>query len=432
MPNFEGKPLSLKVTVYIVLFLLFYIILPIAIGKILIPQYFEFLSLFYLTNIIIIVFFLRRNSQIGYSFKSRIEELQESCNLLSVDYSKEGKDNAAIKEKKERYGSLKNILEEINQDLDLNSVADTLARESFSLIAGNRGVCVLYLVDEQTQRLALFKTRKEDKALVIKAKEGNIFDFWVLRHSNPLLIEDAKNDFRFDLEKLKPQDLRPISSLISTPFISENKFLGILRLDNQLANFYSQDDLRFLVSISDFGAVALENSQLFKRTQDLAIHDALTGLYTKDYFMERLKEECKRSLRQNALLSLMMLDVDFFKNYNDQFGHTAGDIVLRKISQIISDSLRNIHPIVSRFGGEEFCVVILGLDKKKISLAAESLRQAVEKEKIILRRTETHVTISIGVAIFPTITSDEKELIRSADKAMYAAKEKGRNRVCYI
>ena len=77
------------------------------------------------------------------------------------------------------------------------------------------------------------------------------------------------------------------------------------------------DDLRFLVSISDLGAVAIENSELFKRTQDLAIHDALTDLYTKGYFLERFKEECKRSIRQGIPLSLLMLDIDFFKNYND-------------------------------------------------------------------------------------------------------------------
>jgi diguanylate cyclase (GGDEF)-like protein len=287
-------------------------------------------------------------------------------------------------------------------------------------------------VNNLTQRLYLFKTKKEDLKLVIKAKEGDIFDLWVLRHTSPLLVEDIRRDFRFDLEKLKLQDLRPIASLISSPFISENRFLGILRMDNPQLNFYSQDDLRFLVTICDLGAVALENSELFQRTQDLAIHDELTSLYTKGYFLEHLKEECKRGIRQDTVFSLLMLDIDFFKNYNDKFGHTAGDIVLKKISSNIIESLKDQSAFIGRFGGEEFSVILPSLDKKKALDVASALREKIEKEKIILRRQETNVTVSVGVAAFPSDAASEDELIRLADRAMYEAKQKGRNRVCCI
>lgn len=110
----------------------------------------------------------------------------------------------------------------------------------------------------------------------------------------PLLIEDIKKDFRFDLEKIEAQHIRPVSSLISAPLISERKPMGILRLDNSSPSFYTQDDLRLLMAICDLGAVALENGQLFQRTKDLAIHDELTSLFTRTYFSERLKEECAR------------------------------------------------------------------------------------------------------------------------------------------
>jgi diguanylate cyclase (GGDEF)-like protein len=203
-------------------------------------------------------------------------------------------------------------------------------------------------------------------------------------------------------------------------------------LDNEAAGIYSQDDLRFLVSISDLGAVAIENSELFKRTQDLAIHDALTGLFTKSYFLERFKEECKRGMRQDISLSLLMLDIDLFKNYNDKFGHAAGDIVLKKISQIITDNLSSFNPLISRFGGEEFCIAILGVNKKEANDLAESLRKVIENEKIILRRVETSITVSIGLSNLPLDTLDDEELIRKADKAMYEAKQRGRNKVCSI
>jgi diguanylate cyclase (GGDEF)-like protein len=246
-----------------------------------------------------------------------------------------------------------------------------------------------------------------------------------------LLIEDIKKDFRFDLEKIEAKAyIRPISSLISSPLISEYKFLGILRVDNSISSLYSQDDLRFLTTISDLGAVALENGELFQRTRDLAIHDELTRLYTKGYFSERLKEECKKGLRQDITFSLLVLDIDYFKNYNDKFGHTSGDIVLKNLSHTMTDFLKDSNSIISRFGGEEFCIILPAKDKSGAYKIADELRVKIEKRKIILRKQETHVTISIGVASFPQDATDADELILRADKAMYEAKQKGRNRVC--
>ncbi|MFA5177654.1 MAG: GAF domain-containing protein, partial [Candidatus Omnitrophota bacterium] len=257
-----GKNFPLRVTAGVILFLLLYLILPLNLTQLLSPRSLKYLSLFYCVNIALAVYFLRKNSVANYSLDSRSQEIQEKFNLLSVEYSQEHKNNIALKEKYRRYSSLKNILEEINKSLDLDVVANAFTAEAFSLIANNQGVCVLYLVDNQTQKPVLFKAKREDPGLVIKAKEGNILDLWVLRHASPLLVEDIKNDFRFDPEKLKLQDSRPVLSLIAAPFISENKILGIIRLDNPAKYFYSQDDLRFLVSVSDLGAVALENSEL--------------------------------------------------------------------------------------------------------------------------------------------------------------------------
>lgn len=315
--------------------------------------------------------------------------------------------------------------------MSLDYIGATLTEIAFSAITANKGSCILYLTHPQTQRLNIFKTKKEDNQQVIKAKEGDVFDLWVLKHSTPLLIEDIKKDFRFDLEKLQEEYLRPISSLISAPLISEDKFLGILRLDNQEAQFYTQDDLRFLLTICDLGAVALENSGFFEETQELAIRDGLTGLFTKGYFLERLKEECKRSLRhKQAPFSLLMLDIDYFKAYNDKFGHSAGDIVLKTLSSNISEFFKGKDALISRFGGEEFCLIVSNTAKKDALNLAERLRKSIAEAKMILRRQETNVTVSIGIAAFPEGAADENELIHKADQAMYAAKQKGRNRVC--
>lgn len=377
-------------------------------------------------------YYFLKNQQKVHCLQLQTQDLQEKINILTDQNQKESKNKTALQEKIQRYHSLKGIIEEISQNLALESIANNLTSLVFSLISNNKGICILYLVDSQTQNLSLFKTEKEDKNLIIKSKQGDIFDFWVVRHAIPLYIEDIKKDFRFDLEKMRAEDIRPISSLISAPLIVENRFLGILRLDNQVSGFYTQDDLRFLATISDLGAVALENGELFQRTQDLAIHDGLTSLYTKGYFLERLKEECSRGIRHKTILSLFMLDIDYFKNYNDKFGHTAGDIVLRILSSVMVDFLRDYNPVISRFGGEEFCIILPQMDKERACNVADELREVIEKTKIVLRRQETNITVSIGVATFPLDASDEEEVILKTDKALYTAKQEGRNRViCY-
>ena len=393
------------------------------------PITFRLLFIFYLINFLIISYLFKKNSKRSYYLKINNEALQEKINILNEQYSKELINKAALQKKIIRYNSLEEIIEEINRNLDLDSITNHIVSITFSLIADNKGACILYLVDNQTQKPILYKTKKEDAKMIIKTKEGDIFDFWVLRHSQPLLIENIRQDFRFDLEQLKTQELRSLSSLISAPFISDNRFLGILRLDNPGPYSYSQDDLRFLVTICDLGAVALENAQLFQKTKDLAIHDGLTSLLTKGYFLERLKEEYKRSIRHKTNLSLLMLDIDYFKNYNDKFGHTAGDLVLKNLSNIMVNSLKGASPIISRFGGEEFCILLLRTDKKEAHTIAEELRIKIEKTKIILRRQQTNITVSIGVASLSWDAGDEDELIFKADKAMYEAKQKGRNRV---
>lgn len=406
--------------------------LPIALVKYLNYPSFKPLVIFYLGNIFIVFYFLRKNHNRIRRLRFRISELQEKINVLGEQNLIEHRNKIGLHDKVARYNSLKKIIEDINQNLDLEPIADRLSEIAFSFIGRNKGVCTLYLVDKINPiKLNLFKTKKEDSELIIKTKEGDRLDIWVLRHSTPLLIEDVKKDFRFDFEKLKAggELVRPVSSLVSAPLISENKFLGILRIDNQQAHFYSQDDLRFLMTICEIGAVALENGQLFKEAQDLAIHDELTSLYTKGYFLERLKEEYKRSLRHNRTFSLLILDIDYFKSYNDRFGHTAGDIVLRALSQSITSELKSLNPLTSRFGGEEFALVLLDMDKEGAVNVAQRLRQAIEKMEIVLRWRLTSVTVSIGVANFPADAKDEDELIFKADMAMYAAKQKGRNRV---
>lgn len=390
------------------------------------------LLVFILGDIFIYFYLLKKFSNRTSLINSQLEHATEQINIINVDAKKGFELGKALGSKITRYNNLKKIIEDLNLSLKTDAVIHVLSGAVYSLISNNRGTALFYLVDNQYQRLNLVHSLKDDNDLVIFTKEGDIFDQWVLRHSTQLIIEDLKNDFRFDLESIRLQDVREVLSLISSPLVSRNSLLGLLRLESKQRGAFNQEDLRFLALLTDLGAVALENSLLFQKKQELAIHDDLTSLYTKHYFLNRLKDEARRCLRLDHHLSLMMIDIDFFKQYNDKFGHIAGDIVLKKVGSLLKDVLREFSPLLCRFGGEEFLVMLSGSNKQKALLIAEDLRQRIENETIVLRRQDTRITVSIGVASLPLDTKDEDELVQKADKAMYKAKEKGRNRICSI
>lgn len=389
------------------------------------------LGMFYAGCIGVLFFCLKKHMGARYELIYKIQAAQEELNLLNDQNNKALTHQSGLLMNVERYKDLEHIVEALYGSLILDEASQTLVDIVFSAVAHRQGVCILYLIDKQLN-LQMVKAVKEDKGLLIKAKEGDAFDFWVLRHASPLFIEDARNDFRFDAAAQHVGDNRPIRSLISAPLVSEHRFLGTIRLDHQDQKHFSQDDLRLLAKICDLGATALENCELFERLENLAVHDGLTSLYTKGYFLQRFNEECAMSLRQKEEFCIVMCDIDYFKCYNDKYGHSAGDLVLKVISAIATEFLKSSQALLCRFGGEEFAILIPHIDKKKAFFFAQGLREKVACQKIILRREETGVTISMGVAAFPEDASVADELLRKADKALYEAKNKGRNQVCGV
>lgn len=180
-------------------------------------------------------------------------------------------------------------------------------------------------------------------------------------------------------------------------------------------------------------ALALMSAKLRKERvslEHLSMTDKLTGLHNYGYFMERLAEEKDRADRFGSKLSLIMLDIDYFKPFNDRFGHQKGNLLLERLAKILLKNVRSID-IVARYGGEEFAVLLPNTSGEAVEIA-ERIRRAVEATKFEGGPEEALVaeTISAGVAIYPTDASNELELIDKADRALYYAKERGRNRVC--
>lgn len=167
-----------------------------------------------------------------------------------------------------------------------------------------------------------------------------------------------------------------------------------------------------------------------KEMVNAALRDGLTGAYNKNYFLKHLQTEMAFALRHQTPLSLIMLDIDHFKPVNDNYGHLAGDAILKRLAEIAISSLRT-EDIFARYGGEEFAIVSRGTPTDGARVIAERLRSTVEQTDFIYDDQQIPITISIGVAALPDVAaSSPEELIKAADMALYDAKNGGRNRVC--
>jgi len=355
----------------------------------------------------------------------KIEEIQKNRNILKEGLFSHKGVQEALKKKLHRFFQLKELMSDLSIRLDFNEVAESVVGASFSII-GKADSCYFYMVDTQRQELALTAAKQKNPESKIKSKNGDIFDHWTFKQRQPLFIEDVRKDYRFDLDKTIETGGN-FKSLISTPLVIEEKIVGSIRLNSNKSNAFVPDDLRLLDIISNLASVSLQNAFLYNRTRELAIRDSLTGAYVQKFFKDRLAEEVIRSLRGSYSTSILFLDIDFFKAYNDQYGHAAGDIVLKKVAGILIQSAHDSGDIVARYGGEEFAVILSNKSSEEAVSFAEDIRKKVESEIFILRREETKVTISIGVA---TCTEDAmicQDLIKAADDALYKAKKAGRN-----
>jgi diguanylate cyclase (GGDEF)-like protein len=190
------------------------------------------------------------------------------------------------------------------------------------------------------------------------------------------------------------------------------------------------EDRLLLTAVANDLTIAVENSELYKLTKRMAITDELTGLNNYRFMLQRLDDEIERARRFGRNLSLLMLDADDFKLYNDTHGHPAGDIALSELALAMQGAVRDID-VVCRYGGEEFAVLLPETDPDGAFVAAEKVREAVSSHSFSDadgNKTQ-RITVSIGLSTFPHPASDREELLKQADDALYVAKRTGRNRV---
>lgn len=237
-------------------------------------------------------------------------------------------------------------------------------------------------------------------------------------------------DFRsIGLPASPPEWRYRTSSFISFPIMIGDRRLAVMNFTDRAGrDDFDERDVDLLRTIAPQIAVAIDHEALKDKAgelQQLSLTDPLTGLLNRRYLEERLSEEINRARRRFSEICLLMIDVDYFKSYNDSFGHTAGDTALRLVANALKESLRAAD-VAARYGGEEFSILLPQTSTEEAAIIADRIRMSVEKIAFPKRR----VTISIGIAAFFPEFAEPKDWISAADSALYEAKGLGRNRVC--
>lgn len=239
-------------------------------------------------------------------------------------------------------------------------------------------------------------------------------------------IRVSETTTRNDYEQLT-QETR---SAIIIPMTLHGRTTGLLIAESPETGSFGQRDEQLLSVVARSAGLALENAELLKRTEELTILDELTNSFNYRYFVQKFQEEKRRAVRYHLPLSIIMIDIDWFKKLNDGYGHEAGNVVLRQLAGVIKECTRDVD-IFARYGGEEFVVILPQTPLVEAKRIGERVRAQVESTVIDTGQTgKVKITVSIGVSSYPENGRSEEELVSVADQALYKAKGNGKNLVC--
>jgi diguanylate cyclase (GGDEF)-like protein len=336
------------------------------------------------------------------------------------------------------YQRVQTELSKINREASLMSETDELlqsclsSKESFKIV-------IQHIEAELPDTSGAIYTIADDRSTVELAAQwgtpalgGNAFapeDCWALRRGRVNVFSGG--------------DSRVMCAHIGTdiptqgmcvPMMAQGETIGVLSLQDgtnpgQSANHLSEDKSRMVKTLAEHLALAVANLQLRERLRSQSIRDPLTNLFNRRYMEESLARELHRATRKKSTLSIMAIDVDHFKRFNDTYGHEAGDKLLQELAQVFCHRLRG-DDVACRYGGEEFILILPEAPLEAASERAEQLRQAIEKLKLDYHGQKLeNISVSVGVSCFPQHGTAPDVLLRTADAALYRAKEQGRNRV---
>ncbi len=410
---------------------------------------------------------LTENSNSRFCKLKEWESVQESLELFLRQHERLCQDTQGMQErlvKAEEHLKLKLSLEEKSHQIQKMNTVLSGAFNDMALLYGFSSQLARVLEHSQLAdaitRLFQDKIQCQDFAIVLQDREQAGHDVVVLNGDPSLLFnfikchvpllsvteENVSNDLKpsyyFDnIMNIEGDTLHATWSegaLFIVPFVLREKLLGYMAIYRRLPTSINATDRQSLKTLSALILATYDRCRLYARTKELSYRDELTGLYNRRYFNATLNIELKRAIRMARPVSVIMIDLDHFKRFNDTYGHPRGDWLLKEFSAILLRSLREID-VVARIGGEEFVVLLPDTAMMSAVHVAHKLRLALKEEIMRLMPKamnddgrDIQVTLSAGVASFPESAVNGDELLECADKALYASKHGGRDQVTHV
>jgi diguanylate cyclase (GGDEF)-like protein len=334
------------------------------------------------------------------------------------------------------FAALHEMSATLSSSLDIGEVLETLSSQLKSVVPYD--YCAFLHYDEKNSEAVITAVRGYDPQCVgsrfppqQSAILLHMMHQWQERslakvHYDPDLGTRGRDISLFPVKEMQKQ----ILSLYGRPLIARNRFIGAFFLGTAKANAFTEYHRNFMDTLLNQVAAVVDNSIMHQNIKDMARTDGLTGLLNHRTFMEKLFEEYKRIDRERRPFSILLMDIDKFKNVNDTYGHPVGDIAIKAVAKVLKETARATD-FVARYGGEEFAVGMVDTTTKGAGQMAERVRSIMEKTVVTrIGARDLKITLSIGVSSFPEHTGTMQDLVQLADNALYQAKRSGRNRVC--
>ena len=322
-----------------------------------------------------------------------------------------------VKQQADELNALKNLSLNLTSSLDPQTVLDAIVIEAMRLVRNARVAHIfLYLHGKLDFGASLTSDGVRNKPLAMPRKDGLTYS--VVNSKKPIIIEDMASHPIY-----KGLDKNWVGSIIGVPLMFNNTIVGVMNLSRSTAGGFSDAELRLIGLLADQAAVAISNANVHKQITEQANTDSVTGLPNRRALDERLQEDIRHAKRMSSHFSVVMMDLDGFKNVNDTHGHVVGDEILHSLFNYLAENIRPTD-FLARYGGDELTLIIRDADETVATLVTQKIIDLVkEYNPPIPVVKEIQLGMTAGFAIYPLHSKNASDLLRAADAALYQAKK---------
>jgi diguanylate cyclase (GGDEF)-like protein len=357
-------------------------------------------------------------------FQSKVNNLKRD---LMENETQLRQSERLLKKRAYEIHNLMEISNELYSILNLDQLINSALLTLVGQLSCQRTFAMIYNQKEREYSHYYSKGFKSDILKNISMEVDHPIVKYFLKRPTPQLVQ---NMLKSSAMRKTARQIKNLDIEIIAPLMHHGSLRGFIGCGSKLhQGMFDDADIQIFNILVNIISISISNAQMYEDVKEMSFTDAMTGLNNYRYFENRLIEEINRSMRNKTVVSLLMLDIDDFKNYNDELGHQAGDEALRTVGWILKNTVRD-GDIVNRYGGEEFAIIMPGMEKDLVEVLAERIRYKIEEFPFYKQHIQPggNLTISLGGSTFPDDASNFESLINKADQALYYSKKAGRNR----